>query len=112
MAVQSRDPISAFYVDIRRYIQLNSSRDAFSTTSIDIKSSVGRFFTDLFPLVYHHAVMNGTPKDFSFEYKSCLKKTTNDVQPLGDIPRQIAQALAKSLDATRLLLQVRISLGF
>lgn len=111
MAVQSRDPINALYVDIRRYVQINSSRDAFSTTiSIDIKSSVNRFFTDLFPLVYHHAVMSGQSKDFTFEYKSCLKKTTADVQPLGDIPRQIGQALSKSLDATRLLLQA-LSVG-
>lgn len=110
MAVQSRDPISALYLDIRRYVQINSTRDAFSITSIDIKSSVTRFFTDLFPLVYHHAVLNGQPKDFSFEYKSCLKKTTADVQPLGDIPRQIAQTLSKSLDATRLLLQA-LSVG-
>lgn len=110
MAVQSKDPISTLYLDIRRYVQINSTRDAFSTTSIDIKGSVSRFFTDLFPLVYHHAVMNGQPKDFTFEYKSCLKKTTADVQPLGDIPRQIAQTLSKSLDATRLLLQA-LSVG-
>lgn len=105
MAVLSRDPITALYLDIRRYIQINASRDAFSTTSIDIKASVTQFFTQLFPLVYHYASTNATYKDFSFEYKTCLRTTINEVTPFGDIPRQIAQSLSKSLDATRLLFQ-------
>lgn len=104
MSILSKDPISALYGDIRRYIQINATQGAFSTTDIDIKTSVTRFFTDLFPLVYHHVVKTLT-KDFSSDYKVCLKQTINEVQPFGDIPRQLSQSLAKSLEATRLLFQ-------
>lgn len=104
MSILSKDPISTLYGDIRRYIQINASQDAFSTTDIDIKATVTRFFTDLFPLVYHNVGKTLT-KDFSFDYKVCLKQTINEVQPFGDIPRQLSQSLSKSLEATRLLLQ-------
>lgn len=100
----SKDPISTLYTDIRRYVQINASQDVFSTTNIDIKASVTRFFTDLFPLAYHHYV-NTLTKDFSFEYKMCLKQHISDVQPFGDIPREISQFLSKGLEAVRLLLQ-------
>lgn len=100
----SKDPISTLYTDIRRYVQINASQDVFSTTNIDIKASVTRFFTDLFPLAYHHYV-NTLTKDFTFEYKMCLKQHISDVQPFGDIPREISQFLSKGLEAVRLLLQ-------
>lgn len=105
MSILSRDPIKQLYSDIKKYLQI-SETDAvtFATSNLDIKISVNKFFTDLFPLVYHHAI-NTHQSDFSFEYKLCLKRTINELQPFGDIPRQIAQSAFKSLEATRVLLQ-------
>ncbi|KAF5303013.1 hypothetical protein FQR65_LT08342 [Abscondita terminalis] len=104
MSILSKDPIMTLYKDIRQYIQVNSSQNPFSTTDIDIKASVMRFFTDLFPLVYHQ-ITKTLSKDFSSDYKKCLKEIIKEVQPFGDIPRQLSQSLAKSSEATRLLLQ-------
>lgn len=104
MAGLSKAPINSLYADIKNYLQVNNSEDPFSTANIDLKTSVTQFFTEVFPLVYHH-IIGPAAKDFSFEYKSCLKKHMNDIQSFGDKPRQITQSLTKSLDATRLLFQ-------
>ncbi|RZC31749.1 Glypican domain containing protein [Asbolus verrucosus] len=106
MSVLSRDFIGTLYSDIRNYILVNTTQADLSSASIDIKASVSQFFTDFFPLVYHHILFNNNDnKDFAPDYKLCLKKTTETILPFGDIPKQIAQSLSKSLEATRLLLQ-------
>lgn len=102
-SVLSRDQINSLYSDIRNYVQINDSQDAFATTNIDIKHSVTRFFTEIFPLAYHHAA--NLTEYFTFEYKMCLKQHFNEIQPFSDIPRQITQVLSKGLEAIRLLLQ-------
>lgn len=101
MSSLSSEPIRLLYSDARRYIQPNES-NMFTTPSVDIKTSVIKFFTDLFPLVHHH---NRHTRDFTNVYKTCLRERIGEIQPFGDIPRQIAQSLSKSLEATRLLLQ-------
>lgn len=101
MSTLSSEPIRILYSDARRYIQQNEST-MFSAPSVDIKSSVMKFFTELFPLVHHH---NRHIKDFNIVYKTCLRDRIGEIQPFGDIPRQIAHSLAKSLEATRILLQ-------
>lgn len=73
----------------------------FSTASVDIKSSVIKFFTEIFPLVHHR---NNHSKDFNIQYKNCLRERLGDIQPFGDIPRQLSRSLLKSLEATRILL--------
>lgn len=106
MSTIATAPLGSLYYDIRRYIYINSSRDPFSVTNIDIKSSVNQFFTQIFPLVYHQSVLKKQGnKDFSFDYKTCLRQTINEVQPFRDIPRNLGQSLSRSLEATRLFLQ-------
>lgn len=104
MSILSKEPISMLYRDILQYIQLNSSQNLLSTTDVDVKTSVTHFFTELFPLVYHQIAKALAP-DFSPDYKVCLKRIVKEIQPFGDIPRQLSQSLTKSLEATRLLLQ-------
>jgi dally-like protein len=104
MAVLSRDPIKTLYSDIRNYILVNTTQAEIST-GIDIKASVSQFFTDFFPLVYHHILHINGSQDFAPDYKVCLKKTTETILPFGEIPKQVSQSLSKSLEATRLLLQ-------
>lgn len=68
-----------------------------------IEASVNTFFTDLFPLVYNHAI--NLHKDFGEDYKTCLRQMIEEVQPFGDIPKQISSSVFKSLEAMRMLLQ-------
>ncbi|KAJ3654021.1 hypothetical protein Zmor_013235 [Zophobas morio] len=105
MAVLSKDPIAKLYSDIRSYILVNSTKTDLAATSIDIKGTVSHFFTNFFPLVYHHILHINGSQDFASDYKECLKKSTETISPFGDIPKQISQSLSKSLEATRLLLQ-------
>lgn len=107
MSVLSKEPIARLYSDIRNYVQNTS--DYASAADLNIEASVSDFFTNLFPLVYHHAV-NLQQNDFSEDYKTCLRHTIQDIQPFGDIPRQISQQIFKTLEATRVLLQA-LSLG-
>lgn len=104
MSILSKEPISMLYKDILQYIQVNGSQNLLSTTDVDMKTVVTRFFTELFPLVYHQIAKALAP-DFSPDYKVCLKEIIKEIQPFGDIPRQLSQSLTKSLEATRLLLQ-------
>lgn len=104
MAVLSKEPLNNLYNDIRQYIQVDDGTKTTTTTTIEIKESVTKFFTDLFPLVYHHSA-NTPEKDFTLDYKMCLKRSIDTILPFGDIPRQISQSLTKSLEACRLLLQ-------
>ncbi|KAK9869568.1 hypothetical protein WA026_003320 [Henosepilachna vigintioctopunctata] len=106
MSVYSKAPIETFYSDIRRAFLVNVTDGEIVSPNPDIQSSATLFFTDLFPLVYLHTLSNTeSVKDFSVEYKSCLKESTKDILPFGDIPKQIAKSLAKSLEATRILFQ-------
>ncbi|XP_045472545.1 division abnormally delayed protein [Harmonia axyridis] len=106
MSVYSKAPIESFYSDIRKALMVNITNGEIILPNLDIQNSAATFFTDLFPLVYLHTLSNTeTLKDFSLDYKSCLKESTKDILPFGDIPKQIAQTLAKSLDATQILFQ-------
>lgn len=49
--------------------------------------------------------MDSLTADFTEEYKECLLKSYNELQPFGETPQNVAQSLAKSLDSTRLLFQ-------
>lgn len=98
----SEEPMRILYSEARMFIQLNESKTAHDMYTPDIQTSVIKFFAELFPLVHHH---NRDNRDFTQAYKKCLKEKMFEIQPFGDIPRQIAQSLSKSLDATKLLLQ-------
>ncbi|XP_022901020.2 division abnormally delayed protein isoform X1 [Onthophagus taurus] len=98
----AKDSISNFYQDIRNYIEIGNSDEVFEASPIDIKASVSTFFESLFPIAYKQAL---DLRDLTFEYKSCLKKYYNELQPFGETPRQMGQTLSKSLESTRLLFQ-------
>ncbi|KAJ8950085.1 hypothetical protein NQ318_017810 [Aromia moschata] len=104
MAVLSRERIEDLYRDIREYVRANSTSAKPTSSPEEVVASVMAFFTDLFPLAYHHSA-DISNKDFTLDYKECLKKSFETISPFGDIPAQISQSLSKSLEATRLLLQ-------
>ncbi|CAH1970947.1 unnamed protein product [Acanthoscelides obtectus] len=106
MAVLSKGPIEDLYRHIRNYIQLNTTSDSLQSHSNPeyIANSVMSFFMELFPLAYHHLAQIAD-KDFTQSYKECLKKSMDTISPFGDTPKQVAKALSKSLEATRMLLE-------
>jgi dally-like protein len=129
MAILAREPIASLYSDLLSYLNADKesshdrdvSKDAMSsattvmpsvtlvTADLNLEESVTTFFASLFPLVYHHAV-NPHLRDFSSDYKSCLRATISEIQPFGDIPRQVALGISKTMEATRVLLQA-LNLG-
>jgi dally-like protein len=129
MAILAREPIASLYSDLLSYLNADKesshdrdvSKDAMSsattvmpsvtlvTADLNLEESVTTFFASLFPLVYHHAV-NPHLRDFSSDYKSCLRATISEIQPFGDVPRQVAQGISKTMEATRVLLQA-LNLG-
>lgn len=104
MAILSKAPIQNLHTEIKKYVRSNLSLESYASTNLDVKAAVTSFFTEIFPLVYHN-IGETLQRDFTFEYKSCLRQHFNELQPFGDIPRQVAQSLSKSLEATRLVLQ-------
>ncbi|PNF15852.1 hypothetical protein B7P43_G09048 [Cryptotermes secundus] len=106
MAILAREPISSLYSDLLATVMPSVT---LVTADLNLEESVTTFFASLFPLVYHHAV-NPHLRDFSSDYKSCLRATISEVQPFGDIPRQLAHGVAKTMEATRVLLQA-LNLG-
>lgn len=74
-----------------------------------LQERFAEFFMQLFPVAYHHTV-NPSQQDFTDKFKDCLYKTMDDIQPFGDIPKQISRSVAKSLEATRVLVQA-LTLG-
>ncbi|XP_075235651.1 division abnormally delayed protein [Lycorma delicatula] len=113
MATSAHEPIHKLYDDIINYINSNTSLPY--TTSIPPEDSnrlmeyVLEFFSNIFPLVYHQAVHLHW-RDFTEEYKVCLKEASNTILPFGDLPKEISSTLSKSLERTRTLVQA-LTLG-
>lgn len=93
MAPLSRKPILEFYENIRSHISAKHNTD-------NIEKAVNDFFTQLFPVAYHHAVHaisdinNG---DFHIDYKNCLMHTFDELQPFGNIPKILSKNLVQSV---------------
>ena len=104
MSVLANQPISTLYSNIRRYVKIHETDNDIALGKLDIKSSIHHFFRDIFPLVYHQAV-HSTTKDFTDYYKTCIKKSFDDIEPFGDIPKDISHSMQRSLESVRLLLQ-------
>ncbi|KAL1132394.1 hypothetical protein AAG570_010349 [Ranatra chinensis] len=68
-----------------------------------LEKSVFKFFTDMFPLIYHQAVHHLHTADFTPEYKSCLREAAEKVHPYGEVPSLLASEVAKSFEATKVL---------
>ena len=72
---------------------------------------IENFFRNLFPLAYHHAVHSrdvddeSMQKDFHVDYKNCLEKSFETLQPFGDIPQSISRMLVQSVGAANVLLR-------
>ncbi|KAK6644557.1 hypothetical protein RUM43_000824 [Polyplax serrata] len=100
MAVLSTKPIHKLYADI--IYQGTQNRERTDVT-LPLEIAVLNFFTDLFPLVYHHTV-NPTLRDYSDEYKRCLKETILEIKPFGDVPKELGEKIGKTMKAVKVFL--------
>lgn len=72
---------------------------------------IEKFFRNLFPLAYHHAVHSrdaddeSMARDFHVDYKVCLEKSYDTLQPFGEIPNTISRMLTQSVGAANVLLR-------
>uniref|UniRef100_A0A182FD83 Uncharacterized protein n=1 Tax=Anopheles albimanus TaxID=7167 RepID=A0A182FD83_ANOAL len=113
MSPLSRNPIRELYETIR--VNLVSERPGAAD---DLELVTDKFFRNLFPVAYHHAIHSdmqqdrGTSssgsgkRDFHSDYKNCLVHTYNDLQPFGSVPRELSASLVSSVSAASVLLRV------
>uniref|UniRef100_A0A0A9YYZ7 Division abnormally delayed protein n=2 Tax=Lygus hesperus TaxID=30085 RepID=A0A0A9YYZ7_LYGHE len=74
-----------------------------------LESLVIKFFSEMFPLVYHQAI-HPKADDFNDNFKSCLKNNVMEIKPFAKIPETMAKDVAASFEATKVLLE-SLSLG-
>ncbi|XP_035207463.1 glypican-5-like, partial [Stegodyphus dumicola] len=91
----ARVPVSQLYTDLSSYI---------SGQSLELEARVTAFFDLLFPLVYHHSI-NPKLKDFSEDYKECLRQTQQEIRPFGDIADRVTLHVTRSFSVARTLLE-------
>ncbi|XP_067143057.1 glypican-5 isoform X2 [Centruroides vittatus] len=95
MDTVAREPVVRLYSDLLSYI---------NGRKINLEERIWSFFDSLFPLVYHHSI-NPKLKDFSDDYKECLRQTQQEIKPFGDIARKVAEQLTRSFEAAHLFLE-------
>ncbi|XP_076762850.1 division abnormally delayed protein [Xylocopa sonorina] len=113
MAVLSRPSIKALYQAMIEYVSPSNTPDTLQQplTRDILQERFIEFFTKLFPIAYHKAVNpRQYEQDFTEKFKTCLYETMDEIQPFGDIPKQVAKSVSKSLEATRVLVQA-LTLG-
>ncbi|KAF3429936.1 hypothetical protein E2986_13814 [Frieseomelitta varia] len=113
MAVLSRPSIKALYQAMVDYVSASNTPDTLQQplTRDMLQERFIEFFTKLFPIAYHKAVNpHQYEQDFTEKFKTCLYETMDEIQPFGDIPKQVAKSVSKSLEATRVLVQA-LTLG-
>lgn len=112
MAAQSKSSISNLYQAMVDYVSPVNTADNLQQplTQDMLHERFAEFFQRLFPIAYHQAINPMHELDFTDNFKSCLHKNMDEIEPFGDIPKQIAQSISKSLEATRVLIQA-LTLG-
>ncbi|KZC10064.1 Division abnormally delayed protein [Dufourea novaeangliae] len=110
MAVLSKPSIRGLYQAMVDYVSPNNTPDTLQQP-LTREMRFIEFFTKLFPIAYHNAVNpHQYDQDFTEKFKTCLYETMDEIQPFGDIPKQVSKSVSKSLEATRVLVQA-LTLG-
>lgn len=109
MAAQSGPSIRALYQALADYVSPeNTSPDNLqpSLTRETLQTRFAEFFARMFPNAYHFAINpQRDQQDFTEKFKSCLRDRIDEIQPFGEVPQDIYKEVAKSLEATRVLVQ-------
>lgn len=99
MSPLSREPILELYETIRNHLMAVSTDDLGLVTD--------KFFRNLFPVAYHHAVVHADKDvDFHSDYKNCLIHTYDELKPFGEIPQQLSSSLVASVSVASVFLRV------
>lgn len=106
----ARAPIQQLFEQLERFV---SSPDGDSGDPADVSDAVNAFFDDLFPRLYGQSPRsvqgpslpaNSVGLRLPQDYVDCLQHAQSELRPFGEIPRRLANSLARSLDAVRSLL--------
>lgn len=100
MAVLSTDPIKKFYSEIIE--QGTQNRDRIDVV-VPLGFAVLNFFTGVFPLVYHQ-IVHPSLRDYSDEYKRCLRQTISEINPFGEVPKELSEDIGKTMKAVKVFL--------
>ncbi|CRK92663.1 CLUMA_CG006270, isoform A [Clunio marinus] len=106
MSPLSRSPILELYKSIRSHISLLKP-----LYEDELDATIDNFFRNLFPLAYHHAVHSrdadddAMARDFHIDYKNCLEKSYDALQPFGEIPFFISRMLLQSVGGANVFLR-------
>uniref|UniRef100_A0A182IR51 Dally n=1 Tax=Anopheles atroparvus TaxID=41427 RepID=A0A182IR51_ANOAO len=119
MSPLSREPIRELYETIRLSLV---ATDRVPLAGDDLALVTSKFFRNLFPVAYHHAIhsdiLHGTERDertgnpadvgnrdFLSDYKNCLVHTYTDLKPFGMVPQQLSGSLVSTVSAASVLLR-------
>lgn len=111
LALLAKGPIQQLFDQLERFI--SSSADGMGGDPADVSDAVNGFFDDLFPRLYGQSPRSvqgpSLPADsvgqrLPQDYVDCLRHAQSELRPFGEIPRRLANSLARSLDAVRSLL--------
>ncbi|XP_035279634.1 glypican-5-like isoform X1 [Anguilla anguilla] len=93
LASDASGPVGELFSDLSLFIRGGNAT---------VESAVHRFYDGLFPAVYRRLLRPGTAEP-SAERDDCLRMTRQDVNPFGPHPGELAQELARALQAGRAL---------
>lgn len=111
LALLAKEPIQQLFDQLERFV--SSSADGMGGDPADVSDAVNGFFDDLFPRLYGQSPRSvqepPLPADsvgqrLPQDYVDCLRHAQSELRPFGEIPRRLANSLARSLDAVRSLL--------
>ncbi|KAI9552903.1 hypothetical protein GHT06_020787 [Daphnia sinensis] len=111
LALLAKAPIQQLFDQLERFV--SSSSDGMGGDPADVSDAVNGFFDDLFPRLYGQSPRSvqepPLPADsvgqrLPQDYVDCLRHAQSELRPFGEIPRRLANSLARSLDAVRSLL--------
>lgn len=106
MSLLTRPSIRTLYQAMIDHVNLTTTipDDVQQSQRMMLQEHLNNFFTQLFPIAYHH-VVNPNNQDFTDKFKECLYESIDGIQPFGEIPKQISHSVSKSLEAMRVLIQ-------
>ncbi|XP_048866981.1 glypican-5b isoform X2 [Brienomyrus brachyistius] len=93
LARDARPPMAGLFGDLALFLQGGA---------VTAEGAVGRFFDELFPLVYGRLLTPGSPAPVA-QRAECLRATRRDLSPFGPHPQALAAELERALRAGRAL---------
>ncbi|KAH8415458.1 hypothetical protein KR222_000197, partial [Zaprionus bogoriensis] len=96
--------IHQLYTEIINHLKYTSNYSAGQGNSIlenqsSLEDALHKFFEQLFPVAYHQAVhlTKESYGELHEDYINCLKHNYDDLQPFGQVPREIQATLVQSV---------------